>query len=571
MEQSTAETDFVHLMSNKLVQAKNPQQQLEAVSDYARLRGATQGVLFYIENPEIDPVEWVLVSAEWLTDDKHLLGVGERFDTLQLSFVSNVIFTFPIRPLLIEDVHNRTDVDAPLMEILIAHYVRGTAILPLHNNGRWIGLLWFTWDTPQTFTQQDAKIYTSILQQVAPIIDSYRLLEQRHQRTIELENAYQELDLLYHTGELINRANTYEELVKAVAPFDLRSDFVSLMLWETLDWETSDRLHVVFSLDRTGDGVLKTGDYVSKSDFPVMRLMLGNRLWDFDNTQTDSRTDEQTRASWKAINTLSFYGIALYVGNRWIGGITFHSNRPRRYSDRQKRLLVGIGDMVLGAVERIRLKHESETSMQTTAVLEERNRLARELHDSVSQALYGIVLSMKTAQVQMHKAPDQIKDSLDYALSLSQAALSEMRALIFELRPETLEKEGLIDALHRQTEMIQLRYGVKVISQMCDEPHLPLEVKEHIYWIAREALHNIVKHARASEIEVSLRYDAALLTLNIRDDGIGFDPERDFAGHLGLYSMSERASRLNAQLKLMSQPGNGTSLTLHVGQVPKSL
>ena len=87
MNASTTEIDLLYLMSNQLVQASTPQQQLDAVSDYALLHGATQGVLFYIENPEHDPVQWAMVSAEWLTDEKHRLGVGERFETLQLSFL----------------------------------------------------------------------------------------------------------------------------------------------------------------------------------------------------------------------------------------------------------------------------------------------------------------------------------------------------------------------------------------------------------------------------------------------------------------------------------------------------
>lgn len=139
-----------------------------------------------------------------------------------------------------------------------------------------------------------------------------------------------------------------------------------------------------------------------------------------------------------------------------------------------------------------------------------------------------------------------------------------MRALIFELRPETLENEGLIEALNRQTDMIQVRYGIHVSSQMGDEPRVSLEVKEHTYWITREALHNIVKHARASQIDVRLDCDADALDLCISNNGIGFDTDHDYTDHLGLRSMSERATRLNADLTIISQPDSGTTMELHV-------
>jgi signal transduction histidine kinase len=285
-------------------------------------------------------------------------------------------------------------------------------------------------------------------------------------------------------------------------------------------------------------------------------------VWLFEDTQTHPLVDEVTRENWKAIEILSFVGPSLYVNQRWLGGITFHSKRPRSYTGRQVRLFAGIGDLVLAAVERIRLQRETELATQTFAVLEERNRLARELHDSVSQALYGIALTVKTARVLIDRAPEKAAEPLDYVLSLSQAALSEMRTLIFELRPETLEKEGLIEALNRQAEMLHLRYGVTVDAALCDEPPVSLDIKENIYWIAREALHNVIKHARATRVHVTLRCDDTEISLRVVDNGIGFAPENPRQGHLGLRSMSERAARINGTLHITSQPSSGTQVLL---------
>ena len=139
------------------------------------------------------------------------------------------------------------------------------------------------------------------------------------------------------------------------------------------------------------------------------------------------------------------------------------------------------------------------------AALEERQKLARELHDSVSQALYGIALGARTAQTQLERDPTKLAEPLDYILSLSEAGLSEMRALIFELRPESLQNEGLIAALTKQTDAIRARHKLDVVTHFDSEPHVSLDAKEALYRIAQEAMQNIVKHAHASRVELTLR------------------------------------------------------------------
>ena len=199
--------------------------------------------------------------------------------------------------------------------------------------------------------------------------------------------------------------------------------------------------------------------------------------------------------------------------------------------------------------------------------MEERQRLARELHDSVSQALYGIALGLHTARIQLDRDPGELPESLNYLLSLAEAALEEMRALIFELRPESLESEGLVVALSKQGAALQARHGMAVQIELCEEPNLPLQVKQALYRIAQEAMHNTVKHARASNVELVLRQTATAVILEVRDDGVGFDPTGSFPGHLGLHSMQERLSSLSGMLQIESAPGQGTSILVQVPEV----
>ena len=139
-----------------------------------------------------------------------------------------------------------------------------------------------------------------------------------------------------------------------------------------------------------------------------------------------------------------------------------------------------------------------------------------------------------------------------------------MRALIFELRPESLAAEGLVIALEKQAAALQARHGLAVDVSLCAEPDAPLDVKEAVYRIAQEALHNIVKHARAKRVALGLSHDPGGVTLLIYDDGVGFDPAGPFPGHLGQRSMRERASRLGGTLTIQSGAGSGTRIEVHL-------
>ena len=153
---------------------------------------------------------------------------------------------------------------------------------------------------------------------------------------------------------------------------------------------------------------------------------------------------------------------------------------------------------------------------------------------------------------------------MEYVRSLAEAGLAEMRALLFELRPESLENEGLVVALEKQVASLQARHEIEVRATLCDEPDVPLGVKEALYRIAQEALHNTVKHARAENVGLLLKQETEGIVLEVRDDGIGFDPSGSFPGHLGLESMRERAERLGGRFEIESGLGKGTRIRASV-------
>jgi signal transduction histidine kinase len=240
--------------------------------------------------------------------------------------------------------------------------------------------------------------------------------------------------------------------------------------------------------------------------------------------------------------------------------LTLSSSEPNYYLPRHAALSLAIANQAAVALENARLYEQA----QELAALEERQRLARELHDSVSQALYGITLGTHTARTLLDRDPRKVAEPLNYVLSQAEAALTEMRALIFELRPESLENDGLVVALSRQGAALHARHNIEVITELCDEPNIPLRVKQELYRVAQEALHNTFKHARANKVNLLLESTTEGLLLEVCDDGLGFDTTQSFPGHLGLHSMRERVARLGGILQIESTPGQGTQIRVRL-------
>jgi len=203
-----------------------------------------------------------------------------------------------------------------------------------------------------------------------------------------------------------------------------------------------------------------------------------------------------------------------------IGALNAYYPSGQRPPEIDMSFLRAMADQATSAVDYARLLSASRDKV----ALEERQRLARDLHDSVSQAVYGIALGARSAQEMLAKDPSQLREPLDYIVRLSEAALAEMRALIFELRPEALEREGLIGALKHHTAVLRSRHGITVEEVIAGEPTMSWESKQALYRIAQEALHNAGRHARATRVRVALNQDDAEIRLEVWDNGVGFDP-----------------------------------------------
>jgi signal transduction histidine kinase len=259
--------------------------------------------------------------------------------------------------------------------------------------------------------------------------------------------------------------------------------------------------------------------------------------------------------------------VPLDTQGRSVGTLNVYLSAGRTLDEDDLGFLTAAADLAAVAVENARLVGQAEAN----AGLMERQRLARELHDSVSQALFSMTLHARAAERHLVAAgldPDgAAAGEVARLRELTQGALAEMRALIFELRPGALAEEGLSAALAKQAAALSAREQVRVeVDAPSERVPLPPDVEEHVYRLALEALNNAVKHAqpRSLRIRISLTDGSRDLTVTVTDDGAGFDPAVSRPGHLGLRTMRERAAAVGGRLDVESAPGSGTRVTVTV-------
>lgn len=257
--------------------------------------------------------------------------------------------------------------------------------------------------------------------------------------------------------------------------------------------------------------------------------------------------------------------VPLIAKGRLVGAFNLGTRHERPMTTDEMSLLSSIGHQVAVAVENAQLYDQAEQ----TAAQAERQRLSRELHDSVTQSLYSVTMYAEAAARVLAvgdavTAVEHLRELRDTA----QEALREMRLLIFELRPLALEKIGLAAALQARLDSVELRGGMKTelhVDGVQNLEHLPRPAEEELYHIAQEALNNVLKHSHAQHVRVQLCFSEVETLLEVSDDGVGFAPAAaSSAGGLGLSSLQERADKIGARLNIESTPGQGTEIRVVV-------
>ena len=255
--------------------------------------------------------------------------------------------------------------------------------------------------------------------------------------------------------------------------------------------------------------------------------------------------------------------VPLHVNGEVIGVLDV-VNKAGGFTAEDVPILSLFANQAAMAIEHARLQQQAEQ----LAVLAERQRLARELHDSVTQSLYSVTLYANAAVLALAAGKSDVAAGyLQELQETAQEGMRDMRLLIFQLHPPVLEAEGLVAALQARLAAVEGRAGLKTEFRIEGERRLPVAIEEELYWIAQEALNNVRKHAAAQHVTVHLHFAAASVCLEVQDDGVGFDPEAvrsEGRGGGGLRSIAERTARVGGKLTYESKPGEGTRVIVEV-------
>src|SRR3954468_13940108 len=292
---------------------------------------------------------------------------------------------------------------------------------------------------------------------------------------------------------------------------------------------------------------------------PRTHGMLGAMLESAEPHLTDDITqDPRFRGWWPRAHPMmrSFLGVPIVTRGEVLGAVYLTEKEDgSMFSAADQKLIELLAAHAAIAIENARL-HERSREL---SIIEERNRLARELHDSVTQRLFGVKLAAESAATLLERDPSKAAVEIARVGELARGAMEELRAVVFELRPGSLEAEGLATVLRKHVEVLRRVSGVALDLKIRDVPRLAPAPATQVLRIAQEALGNAMRHAEAQRIEVRLEG----LTLTVSDDGVGFDPAAVRGQRLGLTSMHERATELGGTLRVTSSDA-GTTVRLEL-------
>jgi signal transduction histidine kinase len=322
-------------------------------------------------------------------------------------------------------------------------------------------------------------------------------------------------------------------------------------------------IHLLNEVDQTISLAVQQGlaaDLITQLE--VLPLNKGLQGWVIEHNQPlivpDLASDPRAIQG-PDINLQSYLGAPMRARGQVLGVLSVaRTTGQAQFILEEIALLASIADQAGAVVESARLRQQAEQ----TAIMEERARLARDLHDSVTQLLYSINLFASAGREAYHLGDlDHVNNCLAELGQIAQQALKEMRLLVYELRPPALEHDGLVEALQQRLNAVEARAGVKTQLLADQIPELPGPIEAALYHMAQEALNNALKYARAASVTIQLSTEDHQVALEIADDGLGFDPAAVAGqGGLGLVSMRERAEKLGGDLTILSTPGKGTKI-----------
>jgi two-component system NarL family sensor kinase len=378
--------------------------------------------------------------------------------------------------------------------------------------------------------------------------------------TDDLERRNRELFILHRMAAALNReVNLADALQTALAQvaelFELHTGWIFLQLQDTGNFYLAAAQNLPPALADDSCRLME-GDCTCLDSYRNDGLKRKDRI----NVITCSRLEDLLSGT----DGLRYHAsIPLYAHGKPLGVLNVASVESRWWvsSAENLHLLHTVGDLLSIAIERAYLFAQS----RELGVIQERNRLAREIHDTLAQGLTGIALQLDTvdAMLEVGAEPEQIRRAVQKSLSLTQASLEEARRSVLDLRAAPLAGRNLAEAIEAlvREQADKVDFEVEFEATGANRP-LPTRLEVGLYRIVQEGLTNIARHAVARQVKIQLAILPAQVSLTVEDDGRGFDPSRVPAGHFGLIGLNERVKLLGGQLHLESSPGQGVRVVV---------
>ncbi len=423
-----------------------------------------------------------------------------------------------------------------------------------------IGLLMMDYFQPYFYQKQDAAVALAFANHAAIAIENAHLYREAQQYATRLETLVKErtreLAALYKVTAITSQHLDLQEILDrtiTVITQAVDCDAVSIHLLD----ETGSLMHLVAQRNLT-PSMMTVLQEIPTSDYSMPELLEGG------NTIIYTSPPLVPELANVPLPDTSSYGVAtsILVKGTSLGVLSLSYEHEKLPAHEDVSLIKSIADHLGVAIENARLQEQSEQ----VAILEERERLARELHDSATQSLFSLTLFAAAARE--HLSGSELEAVDEQLVELEKTAVrthKDMRLLIYELRPKVLEDEGLAEALSRRIQLVEFRSGIRGQVKVEVDGKLPFSVEETLFQVANEALNNTLKHSEADTVIIEINTHEGQVEMSIADNGQGFaEDDADFNPGMGMENMRLRVQDLGGTLAFQAQPGCGTTIFVRI-------
>jgi len=465
-------------------------------------------------------------------------------------------------PIFVDDTENASGV---FSEILKLTKSKSILIIPLVSGREPIGILSVSDKENGILGYEEARLLKMFANIAIIALENARIYRQEQKRREEAENGKKIAEALRDILRVLNSKMALEQVLAYIALqskelLKSSSTMIRKINYEnaTVITEASSNLPDEFAIINEMPFYPGGSERVLRENKPVFVSNLNESLGRYLNDPQELSSPQQEWAKIILKHYRSQLIVPLIINEHLYGTLTFYYVSPTDFTEEEIHLGMTLGTQVSLAIENARLRdHEKEIAIAT-----ERNRLARDLHDAVTQTLFSATLIAEVLPKVWEKNKSEGEKRLEELRQLTRGALAEMRTLLLELRPSALMDASYTELLRQLCDALKGRTRIPIELDIKFEPILPVEIKTAFYRITQEAFNNIAKHANATQVSVRLYQQTNSVVLEIEDNGKGMNEANTPSNHFGLGFMKERAINIHADLNIISKLGVGTVVKL---------